>query len=404
MSMPQTQTQGRPGPRPVSLHMALAMWTWTGSLGALPLAQNGSLTWMPKLAAEAARLTAALQAADPQTLGQAVSAEAAARAATLVRAIEAYRTHPYHRDVTDFAPIARFGAAALRDYGGAAAPALFVPSLVNRGYVLDLSRRRSMLRWLRGAGVHPYLLDWGDPGAAEKAFSIDDYVAGPLRAALAALCERHGGPVHLVGYCMGGNLALAAALLYPQYVRSLALLATPWNFHAERGATAWLLETGGPIDQTVSALGELPVDLLQTFFASLDPLMASRKFRAFAALPPDSAAGEDFVALEDWLNDGVPLAGPVARTCFVDWYGRNLPGQGTWTVAGIRIDPARLSCPSFVVLPDNDRIVPPGSARALADALPGPVVHAPSAGHIGMVVGRKAQSALWAPLQAWLAA
>jgi polyhydroxyalkanoate synthase subunit PhaC len=392
----------RPGPRPISLHMAMAMWTWTGSLAALPLVQSGSMQWMPKLAAEAARLTATLREAESPALAAAVEEEAAARAATLVDAIDAYRAHPYSRDVVDPDATMALGAAALRDYGGDGPPTLFVPSLVNRAYILDLSRRRSLLRWLSARGVHPYLLDWGTPGADEKAFSIVDYIDGPVKASLAAVCERHGGPVHLVGYCMGGNLALAAALRYPDYVGSLALLATPWDFHAERGNAAGLLSPGGPVEQTIAEMDSLPVDLLQAFFASLDPLLAARKFRAFAALAADDPAREDFVALEDWLNDGVPLAGPVAHECFVDWYGENLPGQGAWAVAETLIDPRALQCPAFVVLPDNDRLVPPGSARALADRLPDPTIYAPTAGHIGMVVGRKAETGLWAPLRDWL--
>jgi len=400
--MSNSQTPTRPGPRPISLHMAMAMWTWTGSLAALPFAQNGSMPWMPKLAADAARLTAALRSADSPALAGAVQEEAAARAAALADAIEVYRRHPYTRDVTDPAPIAQFGAAALRDYGGDGPPTLFVPSLVNRAYILDLSRRRSLLRWLQARGVHPYLLDWGSPGPDESAFSLADYIAGPLRAALVAACARHDGPVHLVGYCMGGNLALAAALLFPEYVRSLVLLATPWDFHAEKNDATGLLAPDGPIEQTLTTMGELPVDLLQAFFASHDPLLAARKFRAFAAMPEDDPRREDFVALEDWLNDGIPLVGPVARECFVDWYGANLPGRGTWNVADTVIDPAALRCPAYVVVPDQDRLVPPPSARALAEALPTATVHAPAAGHIGMVVGRKAETALWEPLQRWL--
>jgi len=46
--------------------------------------------------------------------------------------------------------------------------------------------------------------------------------------------------------------------------------------------------------------------------------------------------------------------------------------------------------------------VPPGSARALAEALPNPKIHSPVAGHIGMVVGRNAETALWEPLRDWL--
>ncbi len=399
MSVP---AQVRPGPRPISLHMAMAMWTWTGSLGALSLAQSGSLPWMPKLAADAARLTADLRKADPTLLASAVAEEAAARADDLLQAISVYREHPYRRDLTDPEPAATFGAAALRDYGVAGAPALFVPSLVNRSYILDLSRRRSLLRWLAAQGVRPMLLDWGMPGEREQAYSITDYVTGPLHDALAFATARHGGPVDLVGYCMGGNLALAAALLYPDLVRCLALLATPWDFHADRGASSWLLAEDGPLAQTVETLGFLPVDLLQAFFVSLDPLLAARKFRGFAALSPDSEACEDFVALEDWLNDGVPLAGAVARECFVEWYGKNLPNAGRWQVAGRIVDPSALNCPALVVLPDNDRIVPPASARALAARLPAATVQAPDAGHVGMVVGRRAERALWAPLRDWL--
>ena len=42
----------------------------------------------------------------------------------------------------------------------------------------------------------------------------------------------------------------------------------------------------------------------------------------------EQAEARDFVALEDWLNDGVPLALPVARECLGGWYGDNVPGRG----------------------------------------------------------------------------
>ena len=95
-----------------------------------------------------------------------------------------------------------------------------------------------MLRWLAAHGVHPYLLDWGWPGEVERSFSLTDYIAGRLERAIAAM----PGPVVLAGYCMGGLLALAAALRLPDKVSALALLATPWDFHAAdpaRRRAAW---------------------------------------------------------------------------------------------------------------------------------------------------------------------
>ncbi|MFN7634110.1 MAG: alpha/beta fold hydrolase, partial [Acetobacteraceae bacterium] len=124
------------------------------------------------------------------------------------------------------------GGTRILDYGGEGPAVLFVPSLVNRAEVLDLMPDASLLRWLAGNGAHPLLLDWGWPGEAERSFTLTDYVAGRLERALAAL----PGPVVLVGYCMGGLLALAAALRHPGRIRALGLLATPWDFHAGEGA------------------------------------------------------------------------------------------------------------------------------------------------------------------------
>src|SRR5579864_7107637 len=156
---------------------------------------------------------------------------------------------------------------------------------------------------------------------------------------------------------MGGLLALALAQRRSALVRALALLATPWDFHAERAGHAQLV--GGlaePLTRVFGALGEIPVDVLQSLFAALDPLLALRKFTRFAGLPADSAEERDFVALEDWLNDGVPLSLPVARECLAGWYAANTPGRGTWRVAGSPILPRRVTVPSLVVVPGQDRI------------------------------------------------
>ena len=53
-------------------------------------------------------------------------------------------------------------------------------------------------------------------------------------------------------------------------------------------------------------------------------------------------------------------------------------------------------------MPGRDRIVPPESARPLAELIPGAVLHQPAAGHIGMAAGARAEAALWRPLLDWL--
>ncbi len=332
----------------------------------------------------------------------------------LLAGLAAYRRHPCRRTLEDPPAIWSEGGSRLLDYGRSAAPArprggapggmpvLFVPSLINRAYVLDLAPGRSLLRFLAAAdGLRPLLLDWGAPGEAERGFTLTDYVAGRLERALAALDGAE--PVVLVGYCMGGLLALAAALRRPDRVRALGLLATPWDFHAaeaERARAAAALLPG--LEPVLEALGALPVDLIQALFAGLDPWAIAAKFRAFARLDPGSERAALFVALEDWLNDGVPLAAPVARACLGGWYGRNEPARLAWRVAGAVVDPAAWHGPAFVAVPHRDRIVPPASARALALRLRRATLHEAAAGHIGMAAGGTAETALWRPLLAWL--
>ena len=299
------------------------------------------------------------------------------------------------------------GGSRVLDYGGTGArgggvPVLFVPSLVNRAYILDLMPGHSMMRWLAGRGVRPLLLDWGWPEAGERGFGLSEYVAGRLEGALAALRTLVGGPVVLAGYCMGGLLASAAAGRRPDLVRGLALLATPWDFHVDvvdPGRIGTLVPGLEPLMQTT---GTLPVDAIQALFAMAAPGAVAAKYRAFGEMDQGSAAAERFVALEDWLNDGVPLAAPVARETLVGWYGGNGPMRGVWQVAGAAVAPALLRLPCFVAVPDRDRIVPPAGALALAAAIPGAVVHRPRAGHIGMAAGPRAEAELWVPLLGWL--
>jgi poly(3-hydroxyalkanoate) synthetase len=320
--------------------------------------------------------------------------------AALIAGIAAYRRHPWQRDLPDPPSLWQEGETRLLDYGREAdLSVLFVPSLVNRAYVLDLAPGRSMVRWLAGQGVRPLLLDWGWPGALERGFTLTDYIAGRLERAMSAA----GGRVVLAGYCMGGLLALAAALRRPDLVRGLALLATPWDFHASDPAQARRLSEALPqFEPLLAATGTLPIDSLQALFALPDPGGIAAKYRAFGRMDQASPAALDFVAIEDWLNDGVPLAAAVAREALGGWYGANTPGRGAWRVAGAAVDPAGLAAPAFVAVPGRDRIVPPGSALPLARLIPGAVLHQPAAGHIGMTVGPQAEAALWSPLLAWL--
>jgi polyhydroxyalkanoate synthase subunit PhaC len=397
-------TAPRLGPRPLPLHLASAATAWMTSRAALPLLSNGSLPWRPEFKAAANALQQSLAGVAAEDFTAAVDAALRGRSAAFLTGLERYRHHPYRRALVDPPALWQEGSTRLLDYGPqAGVPVLVVPSLINRAYILDLAADKSLLRFLAGNGLRPLLVDWGRPDEVERSFDLTDYIAGRLEAAAEAAASIIGGRFAVIGYCMGGLLALALAQRRPQAVSALALLATPWDLHAERAGSARLLGSlAEPLTRGFAALGEIPVDVLQVLFAALDPLLALRKFSRFGALAAGSAEERDFVAVEDWLNDGVPLALPVARECLGGWYGANAPGRGRWRVAGRPVLPQEIAVPSLVVVPAQDRIVPPATAAALADALPGAKRLTPPLGHIGMMVAREAPVAVWQPLGQWL--
>ena len=395
----------RLGPRPLPMHLAIASMTWLGSRSSWPLWSSASPLWRPELRPQMQALDAALEGVEPKTFADALEVEIRARFDRLAAGIESYRRHPFHRSLPEPPVLWQDGTTRLLDYraGGHGPVLLVVPSLINRAHILDLTAERSLLRALAAAGLRPLLVDWGAPGDLERGFALTDYIAGRLEHALDRVLDDAGGPVVLLGYCMGGLLAIALAQRRRRDLAGLVCLAAPWDFHAERPSQAKLLGASLPLlEPLLRNIGELPVDAIQALFAGVDPLQVIRKFVGFAALDPESERARLFVAVEDWLNDGVPLAAGVARECLSGWYGANAPAAGQWRVAGEVVQPAALDLPSLVVIPDHDRIVPPASTEALARVLPRAVALRPAAGHIGMIVGGGAVDRLYEPLIAWL--
>ena len=414
----------RVGPRPLALHVTIATTSWLSCAAVLPNLRNAPnsknepntpqqppLQWHKSLAERASALESERLKHPEAAFRTALGLEIKRRLAEFHDGLVRYREATYRRDVPAAKIVWQEGTTTLFDYApdapSHARPVLLVPSLINRAYILDLARDNSLVRFLAAQGFRPFLVDWDAPGEVERGFSLTHYVDGRLAAMLACVEKAaggRGGKPALLGYCMGGLLALGLALRHQARLSGLALLATPWDFHTERVDLAQGIgEAFEPWWPWIDKVGELPVDVLQGLFTALDPFLAARKFRALAGVSEDNPKFGAFVALEDWLNDGVALAAPVARETLVGWYGENSPMRGRWTLGGRAVLPQAIELPSLCVIPAQDRIVPPASATALADRLAKSERLTPPLGHIGMVVGGRGRAELWAPLAAWLA-
>ena len=283
--------------------------------------------------------------------------------------------------------MARVGAASLRSHGGEGPPAVLIPSLINPPRILDLDEQVSLAAAVAGMNRHVLLLDWGT--AAERSGLS---VAGHVEELLVPLVRSIDEPPALIGYCLGGTMAIAAANL--MRTERVASLAAPWHFaQYPQRSLAGLAEMWHASKPAARDLGALPMEVLQASFWSLDPERTVAKFAEFGRLDPPSVEARRFVALEDWANEGEPLPYPAAAELIEDLFGRDLTGAGNWRVGGKAVTD-RLALPLLHLTAEHDRIAPAATApqgRAVGVA----------SGHVGMIVGA-ARKQLHEALQAFL--
>ena len=314
------------------------------------------------------------------------------RRAAALAGLRAYQDAPRPAARPSRPAIAQAGRATLRDYGGSGRPVVFVPSLINPPVVLDLAPGNSLLGWLAEQGVRPLLVDWGTPTAADRAQDVTTHIEQLLLPLLAALDR----PPVLVGYCLGGTMAIAAAAA--TQAAGLVTIAAPWNFVGYGDALDPISGLWDEAHATCEQLGLVPMEVLQAGFWQLDPKRTVAKFERFARLASDSEEARAFVTLEDWANGGAPLPFAAGRQLFDDFFMADLPGTGRWEIRGRRVDAAALDIPALSFVSTTDRIVPAASAARIGD------VRELAMGHVGMIVGGRARAALWQPLADWLTA
>ncbi|MCG6120758.1 MAG: alpha/beta hydrolase [Blastomonas sp.] len=268
---------------------------------------------------------------------------------------------------------------------------VFVPSPINAPDVLDMDAECSLMAWLGRQGLPSALVDWGPTAPRDRNNTLDTLAIEQLVPLLARL----PGPVHLVGYCLGGLIAMAAACHVD--VVSLTLIATPWHFSgypAERRAELgrmWVHHR--PV---CAQLGLVPMEVMQHGFWTLSPDKLVEKYLKFGAMEANGAQARRFVAIEDWANGGEPLPFALGEQLFEGLYGADITGTGNWTVGGVTVGADTVRGPVMEFASASDAIVP----LACSPDLPARQVLA--SGHVGMVVGSSGPKRLWPMLKDWI--
>lgn len=319
--------------------------------------------------------------------------------------IKKYQDHDYKREEYSHDVVWECGAVKLYKVPSScedAIPVLLVPSLINKSYVFDLLPQRSFARFLSTRGFDVYICDWGDVVSDPDMATIDLLVAKklePLIDYMCSVCDEF----HALGYCVGGTLLACMAAQKKKRFKSLTCLAAPWDFHAGDRRMETYVRASAPIAHGMMAsLGELPVQWIQSIFAVVSAEKTTKKFLKFSELDNEGDDAQVFVAVEDWLNDGLALPSGIAGTIIDDWYEGNKICKAEWSINGDGIDASKIDSPVLVVAAENDHIVPHQSAQALCNYVCSADSIVVSCGHVALMTSRTAQEKVWEPIASWI--
>jgi polyhydroxyalkanoate synthase len=242
-----------------------------------------------------------------------------------------------------------------------AQPVLITPAWIMKYYILDLSPRNSLVRYLVEKGHTVFMISWKNPDAADRELGIEDYVKlGFLDALEEVRRIVPAQKVHAVGYCIGGTLlAIAAALLAAAGDTSLAsvsLFAAQADFSEPGELSVFITPSQiAMLEAMMHKSGVLESERMGSAFA----LLRSRDLLWRPAV--DQYVRGERPALNDlmaWNADGTRMPWRMHSEYLERLYLKNELALGTFALKGKRVDLAKLRLPMFVVGTETDHVAP----------------------------------------------
>jgi polyhydroxyalkanoate synthase len=286
-------------------------------------------------------------------------------------------------------------------------PLLLVYALINKPYVLDLTKGGSLVEYLVNRGFDVYLLDWGEPGYEDRKMKLDDYIIDYIpRAVRKVLRKSNVDEVSILGYCMGGTMTSIFAALHPELpIRNLIFMTSPFDFENTGSYGAMLDERYFNIDKVVDTLGVIPPEMIDFGNKMINPMATN--YGPFISLY-ERADNEKFIKsfklLQKWLNDGIQFPGEAYRQWIRDFYQNNKLIKGEMVIRGKKVDLGNIKANVLNLAGKNDLIAQPHQVEALMNAISSEdkEYKCLSVGHTSITFGSQAVKITYPTIGDWL--
>lgn len=246
-----------------------------------------------------------------------------------------------------------------------ATPIVIVTPWINKFYILDLTAKKSMVKYLTDQGFSIFITSWKNPDADMAEVRLDDYLLEGVNEAVRVACDFCKQPkVHLVGYCIGGTLvATYMAWANRRFgndqvpVAHWTLFTTLTDFAHPGDIDVFIDEACvGALDETMAKKGYLDGSEMASSFRLLRSNSLIWHYWVSSYL-----MGEDLPPFDVlfWNVDTTRMPRAMHSYYLHEMYlNNNLIKRDKLTIAGEPIDLDRIVQPLYVVTAEDDHIAP----------------------------------------------
>ena len=303
-----------------------------------------------------------------------------------------------------------------------AVPLVLIPPLGVTTETFDLMPQRSLVRYMVASGFRVYLVDWGKPTRKHSHLGLADYSRDMMGEALEKVRAHAGcGDVSLMGWCMGGLFCLLyQGQTQDRRVRNIVTVASPIDLESGSGVIAGVASVAqaleGPgqlagkysnllLDTLDPALLSTPPWLTTLVFKLTDPLSSVTTYWDLMANLYDREFVESHSTTSDYLNNMLLYPGGVLKDMAIKVVGGNQLAGGRVEFGDSVAELDRIRCNFLGFAGEGDKLVPSEVAERIVDVIASQdrEFRIAPGGHMGVIIGSKAVSAVWAESVDWLA-